>query len=156
MVQWSNRLIGKCHDQLFKMDFRKCTFEKDTLLKKYTLKNILLKKKYFWKILLFTVQWSRVMRTGIGKWWSFAAATIKGGSCPSISWKPMSTSSNILCLSTFKTLPWKIFLRELSCKSCQIHQVGRSVGWLDERDIPRRGAGEDGQGWWVHAASAAG
>ena len=77
-------------------------------------------------------QWSRVMRTGIGKWWSFAAATIKGGSCPSISWKPMSTSSNILCLSTFKILSWKIFLRELSwkgCKSCQIHQVGRSVGW---------------------------
>ena len=79
------------------------------------------------------MQWSRVMRTGIGKWWSFAAATIKGGSCPSISWKPMSTSSNILCLSTFKTLPWKIFLREWSwkgCKSCQIHQVGRSAGWL--------------------------
>ena len=113
----------------------KIPFWKNTLLKKYTLKNILLKKKYFWKILLFTVQWSRVMRTGIGKWWSFAAATIKGGSCPSISWKPMSTSSNILCLSTFKTSPGKYSYEswvERAAKVVKfIKSVGRLVGWLD-------------------------
>ena len=75
------------------------------------------------------------MRTGIGKWWSFAAATIKGGSCPSISWKPMSTSSNILCLSTFKTSPGKYSYEsgvERAAKVVKfIKSVGRLVGWLD-------------------------
>ena len=79
------------------------------------------------------MQWSRVMRTGIGKWESFAAATIKGGSCPSISWKPMSTSSNILCLSTFKTSPGKYSYEswvERAAKVVKfIKSVGRLVGW---------------------------